>query len=885
MRGSGRHVVFYGDDTWLNLFPAHFSRQEGTTSFFVTDYTEVDDNVTRHLDIELKNGDFDLMILHYLGLDHIGHIAGPSSPLIGPKLQEMDRIIEKIHSHLRKLQSKDSLPNLLIVCGDHGMSDQGGHGGASDSEIKVPVMFLSTRSVVNEVEWRYEEIQQTDLCATLSVLLGVPIPQNNVGKVLTDLLYNHNVEQKVQIIQENTLQILKVFQHNVGKFEEDRAYSLYQRAAKSHSHWLGHLRSNISEPAWNLQGEKIIQQYKDSMVAMTSKLSTSLTSYDMYALTVIVILIWMVFLALLIECYKPLSHPFVHHQLLMTIAFFLGCVFCHVTICTNGLTHSDVLCSVTSVHSVVVQAVVLSAFSILLPVVIQGLFTLRCNIPVSLLRVDILGVFLVGGTIIHTLSLLSSSFVEEEHQTWYFLTVTFHLLIMYLVIKSGARVVRAPGSQCHGEYDAMYTEISQDHSVHSQNDSEHNFTRLRSKCSTSDENYEVPLHERSVSERSVSRDSGGVVYTLPKGRLAACVIVLILCRIMRGINQTGNKWLLQPDLGDWLVRPENQLILSALCILSIFVIIVVKHKQLPWKQKSILSISVLTVYLYRVRTGAFFGFGIQKTQGILEARLVFAFIFVFTALEVHRTIFSNSNIFSLQNTPDINSVLAYPSNTAPRSNTVSPSNMESSSNKADVGLTLISSIQCSWVIVMTLLMKPHNILLVGMVTLQEDIIWCDLRCWILQLPVSLRTLYCLWMGQAAFFYQGNSNSLSTVDIAAGYIGLGDFNPIITGILLTLSTYAGPIFWFICSLKFASTTSEIKQGIRSITQESLCSMVHTMLLCAAFVLSVYSTLTVFQRYHLFVWTVFSPKLLYEGMRTVILSAFCFFIFIGSYFLSC
>ena len=34
-------------------------------------------------------------------------------------------------------------PSMLIVCGDHGMSDQGGHGGASPGEIAVPVLFLS----------------------------------------------------------------------------------------------------------------------------------------------------------------------------------------------------------------------------------------------------------------------------------------------------------------------------------------------------------------------------------------------------------------------------------------------------------------------------------------------------------------------------------------------------------------------------------------------------------------------------------------------------------------------------------------------------------------------------------------------------------------------
>ena len=36
------------------------------------------------------------MILHYLGLDHIGHVHGPFSPLIKTKLKEMDNVIAKI---------------------------------------------------------------------------------------------------------------------------------------------------------------------------------------------------------------------------------------------------------------------------------------------------------------------------------------------------------------------------------------------------------------------------------------------------------------------------------------------------------------------------------------------------------------------------------------------------------------------------------------------------------------------------------------------------------------------------------------------------------------------------------------------------------------------
>lgn len=40
-RNAGRRLLFYGDDTWLRLFPAHFQDSDGVTSFIVSDYTEV----------------------------------------------------------------------------------------------------------------------------------------------------------------------------------------------------------------------------------------------------------------------------------------------------------------------------------------------------------------------------------------------------------------------------------------------------------------------------------------------------------------------------------------------------------------------------------------------------------------------------------------------------------------------------------------------------------------------------------------------------------------------------------------------------------------------------------------------------------------------------
>lgn len=58
---------------------------------------QVDDNVTRHLDGRLAAlHDWDLLILHYLGLDHIGHVQGPNGDAMPTKMREMDIIIGKI---------------------------------------------------------------------------------------------------------------------------------------------------------------------------------------------------------------------------------------------------------------------------------------------------------------------------------------------------------------------------------------------------------------------------------------------------------------------------------------------------------------------------------------------------------------------------------------------------------------------------------------------------------------------------------------------------------------------------------------------------------------------------------------------------------------------
>ncbi|GKZ51940.1 major facilitator super transporter protein, partial [Aspergillus brasiliensis] len=129
LKANGGQLVMYGDDTWLKLFPGMFERTDGTTSFFVSDFVEVDNNVTRHVSTELLRDDWSAFIMHYLGLDHIGHKAGPQSPYMATKQQEMDSIVANIYASIEQQQHLQS--TLFVLCGDHGMNDAGNHGGSS----------------------------------------------------------------------------------------------------------------------------------------------------------------------------------------------------------------------------------------------------------------------------------------------------------------------------------------------------------------------------------------------------------------------------------------------------------------------------------------------------------------------------------------------------------------------------------------------------------------------------------------------------------------------------------------------------------------------------------------------------------------------------------
>ncbi|CAI5715348.1 unnamed protein product [Peronospora destructor] len=205
MRAQRRGVVFMGDDTWDALYEREFTRKFAFDSFNVKDLHSVDRGVTAHLFPELHMPDWDLLIAHFLGVDHVGHTHGPSSVFMAEKLDEMNRVLTNLIQELKDMPDGDDV--LLAVLGDHGMSADGNHGGASDEETGAALFLYSKASLIatggdsegeNASELRRyaeklldgsREVPQVDLVPTLALLSGLPIPFGNLGSVIPSLFF------------------------------------------------------------------------------------------------------------------------------------------------------------------------------------------------------------------------------------------------------------------------------------------------------------------------------------------------------------------------------------------------------------------------------------------------------------------------------------------------------------------------------------------------------------------------------------------------------------------------------------------------------------------------------------------------------------------------
>jgi phosphatidylinositol glycan class O len=135
-------MAFVGDDTWVDLFPTQFEDSHPFPSFNTRDLDSVDDGCLEHLPHLLKslrrdsnpNG-FEVIVAHFLGVDHVGHTYGPHNIHMDAKLRQMDAMIGAVLDVMDDKSIKSC--HAALVFGDHGMTEGGNHGGGTQDEINA----------------------------------------------------------------------------------------------------------------------------------------------------------------------------------------------------------------------------------------------------------------------------------------------------------------------------------------------------------------------------------------------------------------------------------------------------------------------------------------------------------------------------------------------------------------------------------------------------------------------------------------------------------------------------------------------------------------------------------------------------------------------------
>lgn len=116
------------------------------------------------------------------------------------------------------------------------------------------------------------------------------------------------------------------------------------------------------------------------------------------------------------------------------------------------------------------------------------------------------------------------------------------------------------------------------------------------------------------------------------------------------------------------------------------------------------------------------------------------------------------------------------------------------------------------------------------------------------------TLTSLLFQHVSFFAFGGSNAISSIDLSNAYNGIDGYNVVAVGVLTFCGNWAGPLWWTSATaLLLSRRDKQHQKWIRHLSLLSTfvsSSLLFVMLACTAL------------RAHLFIWTVFSPKYLYS-----------------------
>lgn len=369
-----------------------------------------------------------------------------------------------------------------------------------------------------------QTFEQIDIAATLSVLLGLPIPSNSIGTLIGPLLGPLTMEQQLYALHYNGQRLVSMLAHKSGgmRIIENREFCVqFREAVGLHADWL----QNRNDVDAMIVANRARFLYESSARAISETLAISFVNYDQWSIGVG--LVWTSAVSIIIKgaliC-KFTIRLFIFSKTLLVL-IINAMQFPRPAIITIHIATAKLLIGSITIAAIqatfvenpaifnILSSLAITFVGLCLWSIASQLYELSkphiiihrmlanfhdddekddINVAIQIHRHQAIEPILASmavGTIVHAALLASSSFVEEEHQTWYCLCTTALLMLAIRDVRSMMQ--------------------------HS------------------------PMHR----------------LTMP---IVSWLTVFVAMAIVRRLNQTGDKWLSVPDVGDWLVMASHR---------------------------------------------------------------------------------------------------------------------------------------------------------------------------------------------------------------------------------------------------------------------------------------------------------------------------------------
>lgn len=349
------------------------------------------------------------------------------------------------------------------------MKDSGGHSGNSFAETHIPLLVIGSDCASNNDKF----YRQIDFASTFSIMNGLPIPSASIGSIIPEML-NVTQLQKLDILKLVNQRLMTMVQGDGTeefKFQFEKAKSFHQMFANDSNNKNAFLQAEAN--------------YLTSTNDISDRLAQRSLDVNIFQVLFGLLLNILISMTILMPCDALVK------DLKLTgksfIPFIVGGFVLKLLVINEIFNQSN------DGKSFLVMALMTVLLRVVLGILDAKVERFKWF---QLFDHDLLYLLMLGH-FFFVISVGGSSFVEEEHQIWYYL--------------------------CNALF-ALFT-----------------FFEFRGRTSA----------------------KSFIAVT------AKCFTFLTLHVFIRRMNQTGDKWINVPDMGDWLHRDANQHVLHAFVVFSL----------------------------------------------------------------------------------------------------------------------------------------------------------------------------------------------------------------------------------------------------------------------------------------------------------------------------